>query len=90
MATSLSLADLRSRWNEVLDIVEQSDRITWMAFFDARLASLEDTVLTLDYSDSAKFGGAHGYSSTRVKQQELLLSAIKQVFNVELEIRQIP
>jgi hypothetical protein len=90
MATSLSLADLRSRWNEVLDIVEQSDRITWMAFFDARLASLEETVLTLDYSDSAKFGGAHGYSSTRVKQQELLLSAIKQVFNVELEIRQIP
>ena len=90
MATSLSLADLRSRWNEVLDIVEQSDRITWMAFFDARLASLEDTVLTLDYSDSAKFGGAHGYSSTRVKQQELLLGAIKQVFNVELEIRQIP
>jgi hypothetical protein len=90
MATSLSLADLRSRWNEVLDIVEQRDRITWMAFFDARLASLEDTVLTLDYSDSAKFGGAHGYSSTRVKQQELLLSAIKQVFNVELEIRQIP
>jgi hypothetical protein len=90
MATSLSLADLRSRWNEVLDIVEQSDRITWMAFFDARLASLEESVLTLDYSDSAKFGGAHGYSSTRVKQQELLLSAIKQVFNVELEIRQIP
>jgi hypothetical protein len=90
MATSLSLADLRSRWNEVLDIVEQSDRITWMAFFDARLASLEETVLTLDYSDSAKFGGAHGYSSTRVKQQELLLGAIKQVFNVELEIRQIP
>jgi hypothetical protein len=90
MATSLSLADLRSRWNEVLDIVEQSDRITWMAFFDARLASLEESVLTLDYSDSAKFGGAHGYSSTRVKQQELLLGAIKQVFNVELEIRQIP
>jgi len=90
MATSLSLADLRSRWNEVLDIVEQSDRITWMAFFDARLASLEESVLTLDYSDSAKFGGAHGYSSTRVRQQELLLSAIKQVFNVELEIRQIP
>ena len=61
-----------------------------MAFFDARLASLEESVLTLDYSDSAKFGGAHGYSSTRVKQQELLLGAIKQVFNVELEIRQIP
>ena len=90
MATSLSLADLRSRWNEVLDLVEKSDRITWMAFFDARLASLEEAVLTLDYSDSAKFGGAHGYSSTRVKQEELLISAIKQVLNVDLEIRQLP
>jgi hypothetical protein len=90
MATSLSLADLRSRWNEVLDLLEKSDRITWMAFFDARLASLEESVLTLDYSDSAKFGGAHGYSSTRIKQEELLILAIKQVFNVDLEIRQIP
>ena len=90
MATSLSLADVRARWNDVLDLVEKSDRITWMAFFDASLASLEDSVLTLDYSDSTKFGVAHGYSSTRVKQEELLLSAIKQVFNVDLEIRQIP
>ena len=90
MATSLSLADVRSRWNEVLDLVEKSDRITCMAFFDARLASLEDSILTLDYSDSAKFGGAHGYSSTRVKQEELLISAIKQVFDVDLELRQIP
>ena len=61
-----------------------------MAFFDARLASLEESVLTLDYSDSAKFGGANGYSNTRVKQLESLQEAIKTIFNVELEIRQIP
>jgi hypothetical protein len=73
-----------------LDILERNDRITWMAFFDARLASLDELVLTLDYSDSAKFGGAHGYSNTRVHQQELLISAIKEVFNVDLEIRQTP
>ena len=90
MNTSLTLADLRSRWNEVLDILEKNDRIIWMAFFDARLASLEESVLTLDYSDSAKFGGAHGYSSTRVKQQEILQEAIREIFNVELEIRQVP
>jgi hypothetical protein len=90
MSTSLTLADLRSRWNEVLDILEKNDRIIWMAFFDGRLASLEDSVLTLDYSDSAKFAGAHGYSNTRVKQLELLQDAIKQIFGVELEIRQIP
>ena len=90
MNTSLTLADLRSRWNEVLDILEKNDRIIWMAFFDARLASLEESVLTLDYSDSAKFGGAHGYSNTRVTQLESLQEAIKTIFNVELEIRQIP
>ena len=90
MNTSLTLADLRSRWNEVLDILEKNDRIIWMAFFDARLASLEESVLTLDYSDSAKFGGAHGYSNTRVTQLESLQEVIKTIFNVELEIRQIP
>lgn len=90
MSAHLTLADLRSRWNEVLDILEKNDRIIWMAFFDARLASLEESVLTLDYSDSAKFGGAHGYSSTRVKQQEILQEAIKEIFKVELEIRQVP
>jgi hypothetical protein len=90
MTTSLTLADLRSRWNEVLDLLEKSDRITWMAFFDARLASLEESVLTLDYSDSAKFGGAHGYSNTRVKQLEMLQDAIHEIFHVQLEIRQIP
>ena len=90
MSPNLTLADLRSRWNEVLDILEKNDRIIWMAFFDARLASLEESVLTLDYSDSAKFGGAHGYSSTRVKQQEILQEAISEIFNVELEIRQVP
>jgi hypothetical protein len=90
MTTSLTLADLRSRWNEVLDLLEKSDRIIWMAFFDARLASLEDLVLTLDYSDSAKFGGAHGYSNTRVKQLEMLQDAIHEIFHVQLEIRQSP
>jgi hypothetical protein len=54
------------------------------------VATLEESVLTLDYSDSAKFGGAHGYSNTRVKQLELLQEAIKEIFDVELEIRQIP
>ena len=49
MSANLTLADLRSRWNEVLDILEKNDRIIWMAFFDARLASLEESVLTLDY-----------------------------------------
>lgn len=90
MTSSLTLAELRSRWNEVLDLLEKSDRITWMAFFDARLAALDGAILTLDYSDSNKFGGAHEYNDTRAKQRELLLDSIKQVYGVDLEIRQLP
>lgn len=90
MTSSLTLAELRSRWNEVLDLLEKSDRITWMAFFDARLAALDGAILTLDYSDSNKFGGAHEYNDTRAKQRELLLDSIRQVYGVDLEIRQLP
>ena len=59
MDTSLTLEKLRQQWNEVLDCVERQDRITWMAFFDARLAAFDGTTLILDYSDSGKFGGSH-------------------------------
>ena len=57
MDIPFTLEELRQQWNEVLDSVERQDRITWMAFFDARLASFDGKVLTLDYSDSGKFGG---------------------------------
>ena len=52
MPAELTLADLRQRWNEVLDELEATDRIAWLAFFDARIADLTDDVLTLDFSDA--------------------------------------
>ena len=51
----IDLGTLRSRWNEVLDLLESNDRIAWLVFFDARLASFENNVLTLDFSDARKF-----------------------------------
>jgi hypothetical protein len=51
----MELAELKSRWNEVLDELEATDRIAWLAFFDARLADLTEGVLTLDFSDATKF-----------------------------------
>ena len=38
----IDLGTLRSRWNEVLDLLESNDRIAWLVFFDARLASFEN------------------------------------------------
>jgi hypothetical protein len=90
MDTPLSLDELRHRWNDVLDLVEQQDRITWMAFFDARLASFDGKVLTLDYSDSGKFGGSPQFPETRERQLNLLKSAVKEVCGVEVEIEQRP
>ncbi len=90
MNPSLTLEELRQQWNEVLDCVERQDRITWMAFFDARLASFDGNVLTLDYSDSGKFGGSHQFPETRERQLNLLKSAIKDVCGVEIEVEQRP
>ena len=90
METPFTLEQLRQQWNEVLDCVEREDRITWMAFFDARLAAFDGKVLTLDYSDSGKFGGSHQFLETRERQLNLLKAAIKDVYGVDIEIEQRP
>jgi hypothetical protein len=90
MDTTLTMEELRQRWNDVLDYVERQDRITWMAFFDARLAAFDGTLLTLDYSDSGKFGGSHQFPETRERQLSLLKAAVKEVCGVEIEVEQRP
>jgi len=90
MDTPLTLEELRQKWNEVLDLVEREDRITWMAFFDARLASFDGKVLELDYSDSGKFGGSHQFPDTRERQINLLKNAVKDVCGVDIEVEQRP
>ena len=90
MDTPLTLEELRQQWNEVLDCVEREDRITWMAFFDARLAAFDGKLLTLDYSDSGKFGGSHQFPETRERQINLLKDAVKNICGIEIEIEQLP
>ena len=88
MDTTLTLEELRQRWNDVLDLIERQDRITWMAFFDARLAAFDGKVLTLDYSDSGKFGVSHQFPETRERQLNLLKASVKDVCGVEIEVEQ--
>ena len=83
------LGELRSRWNDVLDYVEKEDRVVWLAFFDARLASLEGNVLTLDFSDSRKFGAAHEYSESRERHKKILVNAIARVANLDVTIAEL-
>jgi hypothetical protein len=86
---SSELNELRSRWNDVLDYVEKEDRVVWLAFFDARLASLEENILTLDFSDSRKFGAAHEYSQSRGRHKEILITAISRVANMDVQIAEL-
>ena len=85
----MDLASLRSRWNDVLDLLESGDRIAWLVFFDARLASFENNTLTLDFSDARKFASSHEYQAVRPKHKESLAAAIKEVFSIDAAIEEL-
>jgi hypothetical protein len=77
----MQLEDIKSRWNEVLDLLLEIDRVTWLAFFDARLVSFENNQLTLDFADSQKFANPHDFKKTRnPSHTNSLIEAIERVF----------
>jgi hypothetical protein len=82
----MELQDRRNRWNEVLDAVLEVDRVSWIAFFDARLADFNGQILTLDFSDARKLSSSHEFSETRLKQQQILIAAISSVLAIDVEI----
>ena len=84
----MELQEIRNRWNEVLDAVLEVDRISWLAFFDARLAEFDGTTLTLDFSDTRKLSAAHEYSKTRITQQEVLIAAVKKILSIDVRIKE--
>ena len=77
----MQLEDIKSRWNEVLDLLLAIDRITWLSYFDARLVSFENNQLTLDFADSQKFANPHDFKKTRnPSHTQSLITAIERVF----------
>jgi len=82
----MELQEIRNRWNEVLDTVLEVDRVSWIAFFDARLADFDGQILTLDFSDARKLSSSHEFSETRLKQQQILIAAINSVLAIDVEI----
>jgi len=85
---SMEIEQIRSRWNDVLDTLESHNRVAWIAYFDARLISFEDGVLTLDFSDSRKFAASHEYSETRPNLKAALVTAIHEVLGLTVDIRE--
>jgi hypothetical protein len=86
MFAAMELSQIRSQWNQVLDALEAKNRIAWLAYFDARLSSYENGVLTLDFSDSRKFATSHEYQQTRPNLKSDLLSAIEDVLKIKVEL----
>lgn len=84
----MELEQIRNRWNDVLDTLESHNRIAWIAYFDARLISFSDGVLTLDFSDSRKFATSHEYSETRPNLKAALVASIQEVFGLTVEIKE--
>jgi hypothetical protein len=84
----MELEQIRLRWNDVLDTLESHNRIAWIAYFDARLISYADGVLTLDFSDSRKFATSHEYSETRPNLKAALIKAIEETLDVTMEIKE--
>ena len=85
---SMEIEQIRSRWTDVLDTLESHNRIAWIAYFDARLISFEDGLLTVDFSDSRKFATSHEYSETRPNLKAALISAIHEVLGLTVDIRE--
>ena len=84
----MEIEQIRSRWNDVLDELESHNRVAWIAYFDARLISFQDGVITLDFSDSRKFATSHEYSETRPNLKAALIASIDQVLGLKVEIRE--
>lgn len=83
----MDLAQLKNNWNAVLDDLLSVDRVAWLAYFDARLVSLENSQLTLNFADSEKFSGDHNYKSIRKPEHTAkLMASIKKITGADLEV----
>jgi hypothetical protein len=88
--SELTTTSIKERWNEVLDTLLRRDRIAWLAFFDARIVSVDSETLTLNFVDSQKFGGDHDFSLARNPRHiALLQEVIESVLGQHLEIIEV-
>ena len=75
----MTLSELKAQWNDVLDHLETTNRIAWIAMFDARLVELADDIVHLDFADSQKMPNAHESFSLNEKFLTALSESIAAV-----------
>lgn len=87
MNQSLTLSEIKQRWNEVLDVVERENRVAWLAYFDARLVSFDNNQLRLSFVDAEKLSGVHDYSAVRKQShRDVLQQACAEIFEQQIDI----
>ena len=87
MPNPLTLPEIKSRWNEVLDLVERENRVAWLAFFDARLVSFDNNQLRLSFVDAEKLSGVHDFAAVRKEShRKVLEQACVEIFGEQIEI----
>lgn len=88
--SALTLEGINARWNEVLDGVLEQDRVAWLAFFDARIISVDSELLTISFADAQKFSGDHDFSIARNPRHiALLQEMIQKVLNQSLRVEEV-
>ena len=81
---------LKGSWNAVLDNLLAQNRIAWLAYFDARLVSIEGETLVLSFADSDKFVGGHDFLAARNPDHKAaLLRAIAEETSLELDVTEV-
>lgn len=86
MSAELSVADIRERWNLVLDELERQDRIAWIAYFDGRVDSFDNGRLTLDFRDSQKLASGHDYFDARIRLRATIQGVIYDVLGINVVV----
>lgn len=87
MSNQLSLQEIKSRWNDVLDLLERENRVVWLAYFDARLVSFDNNQLRLSFVDAEKLSGSHDYTHIRKdSHRESLERACNEIFGQQIAI----
>ena len=85
--SELNLQGIKSRWNEVLDLVERENRVAWLAFFDARLVAFDNNQLKLSFVDAEKLSGMHDFTAVRKdSHREVLERACVEIFGEQIAI----
>lgn len=83
----MELSELKQHWNEILDELERTNRVAWLVFFDARLVSLIDSTLTIDFLDRNKLAAGHDFEShISPAQLAALQQAISEILGITLSI----